>query len=164
VLAYSATSLTFVDVTLITWSFYSVAYAEFMTMTRSVSVVHTFMQTIVAVPVYVRTVVPVRLGIVMSPTTEPPGINTGTLLGIVGGSGAAVAVLIGIVLFIVRHQADTDGEKSASTDPDEEIGTMFATNASATATATVTVAALDSAGESLSSCSDIDQEAGGLFV
>jgi hypothetical protein len=153
-LAYSATSLMFVDVTVLSWSFLSADYAEFASVSRSLTVVHTVVQTVIAVPVYVRTVLPVRVNIVVPPTTEDAGMGTGTLLGVVVSAGAAAAILVGIVVYLVRHQADPEGDPDALSDDDEPLAPTVTTHdATSERVAASYTAGNDHLSESLSSCS-----------
>jgi hypothetical protein len=106
-MSYVGTSVTLVESVTLSWSFSSITYIEFIHRTYSPTVVSTIVITILQVPVYVRTVVPIKFTLVVSPTQDHPTLGTGGLLAVVSGCASIVAVLVGIVVFIVRHKGDS---------------------------------------------------------
>jgi hypothetical protein len=175
ILVYSETSLTVLDITVISMSFYSRDYTAFLSMTRSVAVVHTLVQTVVAIPVYVRTVVSVRVNIVLAPTTQSTGMGTGMVLAVVIGAATVIAILLGIVVFLVRHKGESNAGSSSTfddvhdTDTVHDIDTALDDDTAQPTTAEAAISVTNEApvehlSASLSSCSDGDGGFDGLFV
>jgi hypothetical protein len=70
--------------------------------------------TVINVPVYVRTLLSVRIAIVVpSPTEDGQGISTSLLLGVAGGSAALLAMLLAMVVFMVRQRSKSANEMSS---------------------------------------------------
>jgi hypothetical protein len=101
----SITTISELETVTVSFSFSLVTYVAYEISTRTAIVVGTIVATVVDVPVYVRTVLPVKVVLIRSPTEEDEAVSAGLLLGLAGGGAAIVAVLIGIVVFIVRHRA-----------------------------------------------------------
>jgi hypothetical protein len=148
----------------VTWSFSSVTFKAYSERTRAVSVIHTVVLSIVLVPVYVRTVVPRKLNLILSRTSEVQALGTAKLLGISCGSGLLVAVLAGMAVFIVRHRSGAHNESSPGIETEPNVCSGLPASAQSAIREKELPITYDHMSQTLSSCTGDDPEDGGLFV
>jgi hypothetical protein len=120
---YSGTTVSWTEFRTITLTFSSITYIEQEIRTRSVVMVHTIMYSMVAVPVYVRTVVSVRVAVRLTTESQnSKGINSAMLVAVASGSAAVVATLAGMAVFIVRQHRLSSGLLIERTDNGSDTG------------------------------------------
>jgi hypothetical protein len=91
--------------------------------TRSAIAVPTFVFSMVRLPVYIRTVVTVRVGFIFTPTDEAPTqISTGLLIGVVAGGAVLLALILGLIVFIVRSPREASfAQEQSGEEPNTQL-------------------------------------------
>jgi hypothetical protein len=151
-------------------SYSSVTYRVYEFSTRTVVLVRTVVSTVVNIPVYIRTVLAITVVRIPLPTDEATGMSTALLLGISGGGATMLAILIGIVVFIVRHRAglmDEDSYQDGEVGNETSFSSLTAFNGFLPNRRKSTDDAQNlgtNSSEPLSGCEGDEPEDGGLYI
>jgi hypothetical protein len=86
--------------------------------TRVASVVRTVVLSVIEIPVYIRTVVPMRVLVRLPETPDAQAaMSSEMLLSLAGGGAAVLAILAGIAIFIVRRGTQDDSGAPDTIEP-----------------------------------------------
>jgi hypothetical protein len=126
--------------------------------------------SMIAVPVYVRTVVSVRIRFVFTPTPEAKtGLGAAMLVGVTTGAAAVLALIAGLTVFLVRNSREVpdDGPTTGKANARSVAGTKLAliTNEGVPEGRRATIVT-DQLNDStaLSTCEFDDSEDSGVFL
>jgi outer membrane biosynthesis protein TonB len=115
---FEATTISWTDAVTLTVTQFSETALVLEYQTRSAVALPTFVFSMIRLPVFIRTVVPVRVGFIFSPTRDSAThISTGVLLAVVTGAALVVAIFLGMVVFLVRANRTAAPSPSAESTP-----------------------------------------------